>query len=181
MEFQAVRNHVEQKSLIRRHIAALKEIYPTTHLWFIPENNLALEGSHLEKFVKKIPYLRTYCEREDGRAGVRKDENNTSDYQIRVEDMLIKKDIRISRRFFTVSKGQTAESIITEVQNQLERYHWEVETVGDPAKGNVKTIMTGKMGGSQDDLYITLAMLCYWSKKIRNDGDTSNSTKRRRY
>lgn len=128
-----------------------------------------MEGSHLEKFVRKTPYLSTYYEQEDGRAGVRKSGTNTSDYQIRVEDMLIKKDIRISHKFFTVSKGHTEESIVTEFQNQLERYHWEVEVIGDPAKGNVRTHMTGKMGGSQDDLYIAGAMLCFWPKKIRNE------------
>ena len=157
---------MQEKSLILRHIAKLREEHPGVHIWFIPENNLGLEGSHLEKFVRKVPLLDTYYEQEDGRAGVRKSGLNTSDYQIKMEDMLIKGDIRFSNNLFTVSKGQTPETIMTETQSQFERYHWEVETIGDPSKGKFKTHMTGKMGGSQDDICIALQMLAYWSPRI---------------
>lgn len=152
-----------------RHIARLRELYPGVHIWFIPENNLGLEGSHMEKMVRRVPNLDTYYEQEGKRAGVRKSGLNTSDYQIRMEDMLIKKDVRFSTNLFTVSKGQTVKTIFTEMQSQFERYHWEVESIGDPSKGNFKTTMTGKMGGAQDDMYIAMAMLGYWPKRIRTE------------
>lgn len=129
--------------------------------------------------VRKVPLLDTYYEQEDGRAGVRKSGLNTSDYQIKMEDMLIKKDVRFSNNLFTVSKGHTSETIFTELQSQMERYHWEVETIGDPKKGKFKTHMTGKMGGSQDDICISVQMLGYWTPRILRDQQTTGSKRRR--
>ena len=130
----------------------------------------------MEKYVRRISNLDTYYVVPDGRAGVRKTGQNTQDYQIDFEDMLIKRQMMFSNILFTVSKGHDAKSILTEFRNQLERYHWEIEYVGDPSKGNFKTHMTGKMGGAQDDLYIAAVMVVYWGHKILRDTARLNST-----
>lgn len=167
LESEHAKNHDQEKSLLLRHIARLRLLYPGVRIWFVPENNLGLEGSHLEKMVRKVPLLDTYYEQEGGRAGVRKSGLNTSDYQITMEDMLIKENVRFSNNFFTVSKGFTEASILKETQSQLERYHWEVEPIGNPSNGKFRTHITGKMGGAQDDICIAMCMLAYWPKKIR--------------
>jgi hypothetical protein len=118
-----------------------------------------------------LPYVWVFHENEAERAGVRKTQQNTDDYQICVEDMLNKSHISFDRTLFTVSKnyeksnGDTS-SIESELRNQLERYHWEVEQAKNNF-GKRKIVMTGKMGGSQDDLYVSFAMCCFWGRYIR--------------
>lgn len=142
-----------------------------------------------------------FHENEDERAGVRKTQQNTDDYQICVEDMLKKRLISWDRTLFTVSKnyeksnGDTS-TIEAEVRQQLERYHWEVEEAKNNF-GKRKIVMTGKlprafkllffvtnsnlssgkMGGAQDDLYVSFAMCCFWGKFIRRQ---TSADKRRR-
>ncbi len=118
-----------------------------------------------------MPYVWVFHENEDERAGVRKTQQNTDDYQICVEDMLKKRLISWDRTLFTVSKnyeksnGDTT-AIEAELRQQLERYHWEVEEAKNNF-GKRKIVMTGKMGGAQDDLYVSFAMCCFWGKFIR--------------
>jgi hypothetical protein len=159
LEAQTVRNHSEQKSLIVRHIQRLRqdERFRSVPIWVIPENNLGLEASHVEKFVTKLRNVYVYHEDDEARAGVRKSETNTDDYQILMEDMLRKRRIHFSHNLFTVSKnhekpnGDTT-SIELELRNQLERYHWEIQQAKD-AFGKRRITMTGKMGGARTNIF----------------------------
>ncbi len=125
-----------------------------------------LEASHIEKYTTKEPNVIVYYEDPEGRAGVRKSQENTSDYQIMIEDLLQKGFISFEQYLFTVSKGHEkadgdTKSICTELRDQLERYHWEVQEAKDNF-GKRRITMTGKMGGAQDDLYVAFAMLAFW-------------------
>jgi hypothetical protein len=73
--------------------------------------------------------------------------------------MLKKRMISFSRDLFTTSKNHEksngdTKSITDELRQQLERYHWEVQEAKD-AFGKRRITMTGKMGGAQDDLYVS--------------------------
>lgn len=49
-----MRNHAEQKSLIVRHIERIRQnphFGTNVPIWVIPENNLGLESSHIEKVI----------------------------------------------------------------------------------------------------------------------------------
>lgn len=152
------------------------EHYRAVPIWIVPENNLGLESSHIEKFVRRLGNVRVYHENEEERAGVRKSQQNTDDYQILVEDMLHKRRMFFAFDLFTVSKGHeksdgNTKSITDELRNQLERYHWEVQQAKD-AFGKRRITMTGKMGGAQDDLYVSLAMLAFWPAAMRKENRT---------
>lgn len=173
LEAESTGTHDQQKNLITRHIARLRqeEHFRNIPIWVIPENNLGLEASHIESYVTHLAHVYVYHENENERAGVRKSHQNTDDYQICVEDMLRKRLISFSRHLFTTSKkfekadGNT-KGITDELRQQLERYHWEVQEAKD-AFGKRRITMTGKMGGAQDDLYVALAMLAFWGKVHR--------------
>ena len=170
-----MRDHDEQQYLITQHIRRLRqhEHYQTVPIWVIPENNLGLESSHIEKFVTRLPGVRVYHEQEEARAGVRKSQQNTDDYQILFEDMLKKRRMFFAYDLFTVSKGHAKKngdttSITNELRDQLERYHWEIKQAND-AFGKRRITMTGKMGGAQDDLYISTVMLAFWPKVMQTE------------
>lgn len=79
---------------------------------------------------------------------MRKSQENTSDYQIQVEDLLMKGFVSFEHQMFTVSKGYEksngdTKSIRTELRDQLERYHWEVQEAKD-SFGRRRITMTGK-------------------------------------
>ena len=182
-----MRSHIEQKSLVRRHIAQLRqcEYFRSVPIWVIPENNLAHESSHIEKFVTKMPHVYTYHENEEQRSGVRKSHQNTEDYQILYEDMLRGRRITFDRNLFTVSKGHfkpsgDCTSIKNELRDQLERYHWEIKEAKD-SFGDRRITMTGKMGGAQDDLYVATAMLCFWPAVIRKENAARRAANGRNY
>ena len=108
---------------------------------------MGLESSHIEKFVTRLPNVFVYHENAEERSGVRKSQQNTDDYQILVEDMLKKSRIFFEFNLFTVSKGHekpdgSTKTIIAELRNQLERYHWEVQQAKD-SFGKRRITMTG--------------------------------------
>lgn len=170
-----MRTHAQQKHLINRTIARIRELehFRNVSIVLIPENNLGLESSHIESYVTGVPNVTVFHENDEDRAGVRKSHQNTDDYQICIEDMLRKKLLMFDRDMFTTSKAHVkidgnTDSIKKELRNQLERYHWEVQEAKD-AFGKKKITMTGKMGGAQDDLYVAVAMLGFWGKVHRRD------------
>jgi len=151
----------------------------------IPENNLAHESSHIEKFVTKMPNVWCYHENEEQRSGVRKSHQNTEDYQILFEDMMRSQRIHFDFGLFTVSKGYErpdgdCKAILLEFRNQLERYHWEVKEAKD-SFGARRITMTGKMGGAQDDLYVAGVMLAYWPAVIRKEASARRAVNGRTY
>ena len=133
----------------------------------IAENNLGFESSHIAEHVRGMPNVSVFSEDVEGvRDGVRKTHQNTDDYQRCVNDKLRKRLCFFDRDVFTTSKAHEkingdCTSIKKELRNQLERYHWEVQEAKD-GFGKRKIVMTGKMGGSMDDLYVAFAMLLFW-------------------
>lgn len=162
--------------MIERHIDRIRQNpHFGTHvpIWVIPENNLGLESSHIEDFVIHLRNVHVFHENDEERSGVRKTQQNTDDYQILVESMLMKRRISFDKHAFTVSKGWAKPNgdmsgIKMELRNQLERYHWEVKQARD-SFGKRRITMTGKMGGAQDDLYVALAMLAFWPLAMRRE------------
>lgn len=162
--------------MIRRHLERIRQnphFGTNVPIWVIPENNLGLESSHIEKFVRKMRNVHVYHEDDEERSGVRKTQQNTDDYQILMEDMLKKRRLYFDKQAFTVSKGHAKPngdmtSIKTELRSQLERYHWEVKQARD-SFGKRRITMTGKMGGAQDDLYVSTVMLAFWPLAMRKE------------
>ena len=135
----------------------------------IPENNLGFESSHIADYCRGMPNVFIFSENPDDiREGVRKTAQNTDDYQRVVNDVLRRRQCFFDKNLFTTSKAHEringdCKTIKEELRLQLERYHWEVAEAKD-AFGKRRITLTGKMGGAQDDLYVSLAMLFYWAR-----------------
>jgi hypothetical protein len=170
MECHPTPSHDAQKLLIRRHINRIRQHnkFGSSLIVVIPENNMGLEHSHIEKFIRNMPNV--VCYSEDGnstRVGIRKTHDNTNDYQIEVESALMKRSVFFEATLFTVSKRflKENEDIRVELQEELQLYHWETEMAKDNF-GRDRIVLTGKIGGRQDDLYMAFAMAIFWGKVI---------------
>lgn len=166
MDSQPTRSHPLQMALIHKHINRLRDnpLYRSSRIVVIVENNLGMQGSTVEAMVHGLRDVEVFYENtENARPGILKTQHNTHQYQIVVEDLLMKDFICFDSGVFTNSvnyKNDVSKAMI-ELRSQMLRYHWEVKKASD-VHGKDSVTLTGKMGGKQDDLYITLAMLAYW-------------------
>ena len=120
----------------------------------------------MEAFVRDLPNVHVFYEDESSREGVRKTQQNTSDYQIELEAKMRKDQVRFADCLFTTTrkwndKGDAPALAKAEMRSQMERYHYEIKEAKD-AYGKPKYAMTGKMGGAQDDIHIALSMFNFW-------------------
>ena len=134
---------------------------------FVPENNLANEGSWMWNLVKNRPNIRCYWQKDD-RPGVHKGPHMGEIYQMFLNIKLKNNSIYFDEELFTTTPGQTVQSIKGSLREQLERYRFEF----DEAKtffGKAKQTVTGKQGvGGQDDLAIAVLM-SYWGFEHTKD------------
>ena len=124
---------------------------------FIPENNLANEGSHMWHMIKNRKDVRCYWEKSDV-PGVRKDKDTADEFQYIINVKMRNNGIRFDNEFYTTSKGHTVQSMKGLFKQELQQYHYEYEE-GKGRNGNGKLTITGKGGsGENDDLTIAFAM-----------------------
>ena len=153
--------------MLQRHFDRINEIpkFKGSTKIFIPESNLANEGSHMANMIKKRPDVRTYWEKET-KIGVHKSHSVTDDYQYMFDSKLKNNSMFFDDEFFTTSKGKTVESVKGQAREELERYHYDyVEPKTVHGKGSLK--ITGKMGSTMnDDLAIAILMGPYWGRIV---------------
>lgn len=111
-----------------------------------------------EIFVHDLPNVRTFYDKPD-KPGVRKGPRESHIFPVLVQNYLSDGLIQFYEKFFTTSKQQTPETIMTELRAQLERVHEKRIPKNDKPD---HVMFTGKMGTKQDDMYITLAMALHW-------------------
>lgn len=176
LELENVKTHIEQKKVLLNHLGALKKsnrYFSNVPLVFIPENNLGLEASHMEGMVQRnqhYPEVIIYKDQRTGKTGVCKTESLTSTYQVDTESKLLCDQILISEYFVTTSKQyrNNPGKILEELKKQMKQYQWRYKDAPDEF-GKRKTVLTGKVGGEQDDAVIALMMLVTWSQMFMHN------------
>jgi hypothetical protein len=147
------------QSYLTDHIRRLNrnEKYAGSIKVFIPENNLGLEHSHMERFVRHIPHLVTMREGKNGKPGVPKTKSITETLKNATESFLRNEQVRFASDCFTHTPGFDVDKMRGELIEQVNRMHYD---------DNNK--LTGKMGGGlQDDLAIAFMMQAYWPDVFR--------------
>lgn len=162
------------KNALRLHLDALDDIptFRSSLRVFVPENNLANEGSHMWNMIKQRANIRAYYQKE-GVVGIYKGRNTADDYQYTFNVKLKNNAILFDSQFFTRSPGHTTTSIKGLAREQLERYHVEYEEPKKPGQ-KAREIITGKTGNEQDDLAIALLMGPFWSRAIMKNENRLN-------
>lgn len=171
MEAESVKSDkIQIQNVLRGHLDRLNEIpmFKSSMKIFVPENNLANEGSHLWHMINKRPDTKVFWQKQD-KIGVCKDKNTADEFQYIINVKMRNKAIRFSDNFFTNSKKHTIKSLKGEFRRQLETFHYEYEEP-KTVHGNPRQTITGKMGpSSQDDLMIAFGMGVFWPRLILRD------------
>jgi len=170
MDLADVKGPVDERTLLEEHCRSLHQAsvhHRGVQLVFIPENNLGLEASHQHIMMQKnthYPNVIVMCEgKSEEKVGVYKSERITKEYAVTFNDRLLRDSILISNKFFCTrfSKGGAGAQLI-ELRKQLKTFRWMSRDAPDEF-GQQKTVLTGKIGGANDDGAIVVQMLVYWS------------------
>lgn len=166
MDSEPVRNEREQRELLTRHYHQLqvRPSFSQSKFIFVPENMLGMEHHHLESMVLDLG-VTTFWEKPD-KPGVTKTAKVTRDYQFLLSNALAQNAIHFHDQFFTVTREQTAKSMLALAEEQLYRLHWDVQPIQN---GKDRIHLTGKIGNLPDDLCIAICMALYWGRVIMND------------
>ena len=163
-----MKNDADEYNLLHRHFKKLMDhrFFGQSDIVFVPENNLGLEAAHMDTMVKDLPGVRTFWEKKD-RPGVCKNGKNSRDYQFYLNNLLMENGLLFGDDTFTCSRDRTVENIKLLLEEQMRRYHWERQKAKDNF-GKDRIAITGKVGSKQDDLIISVMMVAYWGRIIKN-------------
>jgi len=169
LDSEPVRDDQDCYMLLHRHYNRLfsnRFFREAKEIVFIGENNLGNEASHLETMLKDLDRVEVYWE-SNRRAGVCKTERITRQYQFLMANALACNGLRFDQDLFTVSREQTADSILDLLAEQCYRLHWERRKTSD-ASGteDPRVKLTAKVAGKSDDLLISLFMIFFWGRLI---------------
>jgi hypothetical protein len=154
------------KVTLRQHLDRLEQIpvFRESIKVFVPENNLANEGSHMWNMIKNYPKVREY--RQKDVTGVHKGPGLADHYQYMFNVKLKNNAVLFDSEFFTTSRTYERNSIKALLREQLERYHFGVDEPKSEGKEG-KQYITGKMGTTgQDDLAIVVLMGVFWGPVV---------------
>ena len=161
MDFANVKTAIQIETMLTRHFDAINTANPffteSTKV-FIPENNLGFEAIHMNNMIKHRFDLITYWEKPGtgGRPGIRKGAETADNYINVVDTSLRTNQLRFSLDLFTETRNHTPASAKTELREEMERYCVTLQLPKTEFE-KTKRVVGGKVGGCQDDLYITLA------------------------
>ncbi len=166
LDSEPVRDEAGEYFLIHKHFRRLQgnRFFRESKVWFVPENNLAMEAAHLDSMVRDIPGVNVFWEKES-KAGVCKTEATTRDYQFLLQTALAADSLKFDEDLWTVTREKTPQCMLDMLQEQMLRLHWASKRATDEM-GTDKHKLTGKIGTKNDDLSIAVQMLLYWARII---------------
>lgn len=162
IDFKQCDNDLAQDEVVAAHLTKIRSflLFERVPIILIPENQSGFFHSRIERHFQNLPNCRTLHEYNQEKPGVRKDAHKTKEYVIRVNDMLKGGLIKFSTEWFTTTTKDFAvgkEFVIQELRDEMIRYCYD-----EHGK------LTGKINGSQDDLYVAFAMLCYFGSVVES-------------
>lgn len=150
-----------QSNLLVDHMKRIRSLpgFEAATIVFAPESNLAFEGIHQANKLKKL-HMPNICimEEDDGRPGVRTDNNLKKAMATALRAKIIKGKVKIHRSFVVAHPEITMEKVLTQLKDELDGF----SVVLRPNKVNPhedpKEFYTGKLGQGKDDLAIALQL-----------------------
>lgn len=165
----------EQERYLHQHLSKLRDIKVLTnsHIILIVENNfggpvLASRIAHICSDFSPLSAMTRDTNSKLKRAGVTTTGPVKERMRVELQRLLRSNTIRFAKEFFGLEAG--TRDMLTD---QLRKYHFQVIEKkgegGDPTK-KPKIVLTGKGGGSNDDLAMTVQLLCFWVPEYWADG-----------
>ena len=171
---------VEQNKIVKSVISEIrrKPLYQNVPIVMIIEAAPASEGTNVATHVQHISRIKVMNEADGGRKyGVPKTNLNTVQQHILFEAMMVSKRLRIAEDLIVINNDSRPMINGIEWQNEkkfmLEKLKAQlgafrfVETQKNFAEGVKPTYrLTGKVGGQNDDLAVSVVMIPYWKDRF---------------
>jgi hypothetical protein len=150
-QYELMVNHMQE---LRKRIPGMR----AARIVFIPESNLAFEGTHQANAIKKSG-LKNVCimREDDNRAGVRTNESFKKTMAIAFKEKLTKRKVFFNDNMVTLSPKVTPDDLKKELMNELTNYTRIIKESRD-VYVPPKELYSGKNGYGFDDMVIALTM-----------------------
>ena len=136
---------------------------------FAPESNLAFEGIHQANKLKRAGVLNIcIMEEDDGRPGVRTDNDLKKAMANALRTKIVKGKVRIHQSLVVAHPENNREKVTTQLRDELDGF----SVILQPSKVNPhadpKEFYTGKLGHGKDDLAIALQLNLIMRRRFMN-------------
>jgi hypothetical protein len=134
------------------------EDFRHANIIFIPESNLAFEGMHLERTLRKAG-IKNACvmKEDDNRAGVKINGPFKKLMAWALNAKLGEKSMYVYEKFLVIAEESNRDKMISEVESQLLNYSRIIKPSNVAHKAPTE-IYNGKSGYGYDDLVIALQL-----------------------
>lgn len=163
MESHAVKGHGEVRNLLETHVRAIRSVFVSSYIIFIPESNLGHEASHMSHMLKDVPKCRSLMEK--GEPGVITTHKRKELYANTAVERLAGDGIWYASQFVCVNPYGDANDRESRVKRlfrkQLGLYSKIVVPRGKDY--NLPKIIYSGKESAEDDLAMTFQICLYWS------------------
>ena len=163
MESHAVKGYGEIRNLLETHVRAIRNIFPSSWIIFVPESNLGHEASHMSHMLKDIPKCRSLMER--GEPGVITTHKRKELYSNTAVERFASSGVWYASQFICVNPYGDANARAARVKRMFRKQMGIFSKIVIPRANNhskPKIIYSGKDQGN-DDLVLTFMIALYWS------------------
>ena len=163
MESHAVKGYGEIRNLLETHVRAIRNIFPSSWIIFVPESNLGHEASHMSHMLKDIPKCRSLMER--GEPGVITTHKRKELYSNTAVERFASSGVWYASQFICVNPYGDANARGARVKRMFRKQMGIFSKIVIPRGSNhskPKIIYSGKDQGN-DDLVLTFMIALYWS------------------
>jgi len=163
MESHAVKGHGEVRMLLETHVRALRAVFPSSFIIFVPESNLGHEASHMSHMLRDVPQCRSLMER--GEPGVNTTHKRKELYTNTAVERFAGEGIWYSQKFICSNPYGDANTREARVKKMFRKQLGIFSKIVVPRGKNYnlpKVTYSGKEQGN-DDLVMTFLIGMYWS------------------
>ena len=163
MESHAVKGYGEIRNLLETHVRAIRNIFTSSWIIFVPESNLGHEASHMSHMLKDVPKCRSLMER--GEPGVITTHKRKELYSNTAVERFASSGVWYASQFVCVNPYGDANKRGARVKRMFRKQMGIFSKIVIPSGSNhsrPKIIYSGKEQGN-DDLVLTFMIALYWS------------------
>ena len=163
MESHAVKGYGEIRNLLETHVRAIRNIFTSSWIIFVPESNLGHEASHMSHMLKDVPKCRSLMER--GEPGVITTHKRKELYSNTAVERFASAGVWYASQFVCVNPYGDANTRGARVKRMFRKQMGIFSKIIIPRGSNhskPKIIYSGKDQGN-DDLVLTFMIALYWS------------------
>ena len=162
----------KQFHLLRRHIERLRQdvYWSASRIVIYVERNLGFESEHHEyAFRGRDPTISFFVDDAAKRVGILTTNTVKHAMCTMTDSMLRERRIVIHARFVTI--GGAKRDILTCMRDQMYMYSYSFKEATSLFSAS-RCALTGKIGGSKDDLCICLQLAAYWTGVAKHQSRT---------